>query len=127
MREYMANYRQKPEKREALRGAHRVDSFLWRVSKPLGPRYDILMCDQAGPFLIADLEENIKHNQEHGVNTIDHDELDDFHQFFGAFSMFILFAKYCSPGGNDIFKVFSYIKDSWQNDIPKTAVASSEL
>ena len=57
MRDYMKEYRQgklrggrieghlqpaNPDRREKLKEDHRFDSHKWRLSKRLGPRYDLL-------------------------------------------------------------------------------------
>jgi hypothetical protein len=109
MREFMSNYRQNPEKREELRKAHRFDSFIWRLSKFLGPRYDILMCHQGGPFLFYDSEnpsvEDTENNSDDGPGT----------HIFEAFPTFLIFYIVCEPGGGDVFKVFSYAKYYFYN------------
>jgi hypothetical protein len=61
MRQYMREYRQgklcgdiagrdpNPHRYEALKTAQRLYSFKWRLSKLLGPQYEILLCVQYGP------------------------------------------------------------------------------
>jgi hypothetical protein len=56
MRDYMSNYRRHPEKNEALKKAHRFDSFLWRLSKCFGLQYYLLMCMEYGHLVLSNLE-----------------------------------------------------------------------
>jgi hypothetical protein len=127
MREYMANYRRNPENGEELRKAHRFDSFVWRLSKSLSPRYDILMCVQHGPGPLSDDdvgEDNDRYSpveKREGSVSIecksedivleDNTSTTELNPFEALpFPSFKLFYLYFKTGGEDIFKVFLYTR-----------------
>jgi hypothetical protein len=122
MRKYMSGRRQDPEKAKEMRTAHRFDSFIWRLSQFLSPQYDILLCEQAGPFLAFDddslqsspsevhkRDNVVGHEYESIKDEGDCDNLGGSH-IFSTFPAFICFYIFCHPGGGDIFKVFSIAK-----------------
>jgi hypothetical protein len=87
MNNYMKKYRQKRVKRDYLKMTHRIDSFKWRISKLLGPRYEILMCAQYDAY----------------ITTYDDYVVDQ--------DLYRSFKKNCNQGGMTIFKVCFF--DKW--------------
>jgi hypothetical protein len=113
MREFMLDYRRSPGKYEQLRKDHRVDSFIYRLSKLLSPRYDILMCMQYGPFLVHDISEDASLENNGGINRHEEnfdDEFNDYPYPYNTFPIFLYFYIYFEPGGGDVFKLFCYTK-----------------
>lgn len=106
MRDYMKEYRQgklrggrveghfqpgNPDRREKLKEAHRLDSFKWRLSKLLGPQYDLLFYVQYEPEKWDNEYELPCHKS-------------------GDFPVSDWFWSHCDSGGGEIFKLFLFMR-----------------
>jgi hypothetical protein len=125
MRDYMKEYRQGklrkevtgrqpqpkenplPSRREKLKEAHRLDSFKWRLSRLLGPQYEILLYVQYGPaYDVFNKADNL-------ILGYDQEFYNNNEEIIACFPILENEFKYiCDRGGRELFKVFLFRKYS---------------
>ena len=116
MRDYMNEYRQgklwgdvtehhpRPDRREKLKEAHRLDSFRWRLSKLLGPQYEIFLC----------IQYEIDYSEFEPDGTLfmhDKKYYNDINMTLGdLLGLEEIFSRLCDIGSSELFKVFELKK-----------------
>ena len=127
MHDYMKEYRQgklrtevvkghvhpgNPARREKLNEANRLNTFKWRISKLLSPRYEILLCIQYRP----EPEYCPFNENEVMIHTYSKEECNDIKEVIDWFPVLNeYFIDICNTGG-EIFKVFLLEKYSRKFD-----------
>jgi hypothetical protein len=130
MCDYMKEYRGNPARHDELKTAHRLDSFKWRLSKLLSSQYEILLCEEYGPFkTFAENEEHEEDRKQVPAST-DFNQIDLSHidgeegkinfSMFLVFPIFHIFSACFHSGGREIFKVILLAKISGWGEHVKT-------
>jgi hypothetical protein len=104
MSDYMKKYRQDLAKREDLKRDHRLNSFKWRLSTLLSAQYEILFYVQYEAIEWIDKEMIPDWSRESMWTNLD------------SFPVLDYFWCMCDTGGNEVFKLFLFMKFNRKHD-----------